>query len=59
MDKDETWGKMFYYWGSAFHSTTDTNRNATWGEEAEMNRLFKIMKTKFTDKGIPLILGEF
>jgi aryl-phospho-beta-D-glucosidase BglC (GH1 family) len=40
MDKDETWGKMFYYWGSANHSATDATRNATWGEEAELKRLF-------------------
>lgn len=59
MDKDETWGSMFYYWGSGYHSTTDTGRNATWGEESEVNRLFGLMKTKFADKGIPVIMGEF
>lgn len=59
MDKDETWGKMFYYWGADNHSSTDATRNATWGEEAELKRLFGLMKTRFTDKGIPIILGEF
>ena len=59
MDKDETWGKIFYYWGSANHSATDATRNATWGEEAELKRLFGLMKARFTDKGIPIILGEF
>lgn len=59
MDKDESWGKMFYYWGGGNHSTTDATRNATWGEEAELKRLFGLMKTRFTDKGIPIILGEF
>ena len=59
MDKDETWGKMFFYWGAANHSSTDATRNATWGELAEMQRLFGLMKTQFSDKGIPIILGEF
>jgi endoglucanase len=59
MDKDADWGKMFYYWGANYHSTTDTARNATWGEEADLDKLFKSMKTQFVDKGIPVILGEF
>nr|WP_315192963.1 cellulase family glycosylhydrolase [uncultured Flavobacterium sp.] len=59
MTKDESWGKMFYYWGAGNHSTTDTERNPTWGEEADIDKLFKSMKTQFVDKGIPVILGEF
>ncbi|PJJ09890.1 aryl-phospho-beta-D-glucosidase BglC (GH1 family) [Flavobacterium sp. 1] len=59
MDKDADWGKMFYYWGAGNHSTTDTARNPTWGEEADVDKFFLSMKTKFVDKGIPVILGEF
>jgi endoglucanase len=59
MEKDETWGKMFYYWGANYHSTTDTSRNATLGEEADLDKLFKSIKTQFVDKGIPVVLGEF
>ncbi|WP_281299147.1 cellulase family glycosylhydrolase [Flavobacterium limnophilum] len=59
MEKDETWGKMFYYWGANYHSTTDTAHNATLGEEADLDKLFKSMKTQFVDKGIPVVLGEF
>ena len=59
MTKDESWGKMFYYWGAGNHSTTDTERNPTWGEEADIDKVFKSMKTQFVDKGIPVILGEF
>lgn len=59
MTADASWGKMFYYWGSGFHSTTDTQRNATWGEEATVDAMMGLMKTKFVDKGIPVILGEF
>jgi len=59
MNKDENWGKMFYYWGKGHHSTTETDRNSSWGEENDMDRLLDLMKTKFVDKGIPVIIGEF
>src|SRR5664280_2172857 len=59
MTKDESWGNMFYYWGKDYHTITDPARNATWGEEAEVDRLFILMKNKFVDKGIPVIIGEF
>lgn len=59
MDKDASWGKMFYYWGANYHSTTDVTRNSTWGEEADLDKFFLSMKTQFVDKGIPVILGEF
>ncbi|AXP80101.1 Endoglucanase A precursor [Mariniflexile rhizosphaerae] len=59
LTEDATWGKMFYYWGTGFHSTTDTTRNATWGEETELENYLKLMKTQFVDQGIPVILGEF
>lgn len=59
MDKDADWGKMFYYWGADNHSTTDTSRNPTWGEEADLEKFFKSMKTQFVDKGLPVVLGEF
>lgn len=59
LTKDETWGKMFYYWGANYHSTTDAKRNASWGEEADLEKNFKLMKKQFVDKGIPVLLGEF
>jgi aryl-phospho-beta-D-glucosidase BglC (GH1 family) len=59
LTKDETWGKMFYYWGANNHSTTDVTRNPTYGEEADLDKTFKLMKTQFVDKGIPVVLGEF
>ena len=59
MSADASWGKMFYYWGKGHHSTTDVTRNANWGEESDVEKYFGIMKTKFVDKGIPVIIGEF
>lgn len=58
-DGDASWGKMFYYWGAGHHSAIEPDRNATWGEEDYVNSTFVKMKTKFTDKGIPIILGEY
>jgi aryl-phospho-beta-D-glucosidase BglC (GH1 family) len=59
MTQDESWGNMFYYWGNGYHSTTDASRNATWGEESYVENVFGLMKTKFVDKGIPVIIGEY
>tara|TARA_R110002033_G_scaffold47786_7_gene93309 strand:- start:8494 stop:10014 length:1521 start_codon:yes stop_codon:yes gene_type:complete len=59
LTEDASWGKMAYYWGEDYHSSTDTERNATWGEETELANYFQLMKTKFVDHGIPVLLGEF
>ena len=59
MTADADWGKQFYYWGNGKHSATDATRNATWGEEADLDNYFQSMKTKFVDKGYPVIIGEF
>jgi len=59
LEKDADWGKMFYYWGKGNHSATDTFRNASWGEEKDVDKNFGKMKAQFVDKGIPVILGEF
>ncbi|WP_142683485.1 cellulase family glycosylhydrolase [Chitinophaga polysaccharea] len=59
MDGDASWGKMFYYWGAGHHSTIEPERNATWGEESEVDKSMSLMKTKFTGKQIPVILGEY
>jgi endoglucanase len=59
MNGDADWGKMFYYWGSNYHSSSQPDRNATWGEENTQSEGFQQMKTKFVDKGIPVIMGEY
>ena len=57
MEQDETWGRMAYFWGA--FAVNGSDRNATFGDEAEMKSLFGKIKTKFVDKGIPVILGEY
>jgi hypothetical protein len=59
MTEDANWGKMFFYWGADYHSITDTDHNATWGEESTTDDLMRRMKSQFVDKGIPVILGEY
>ena len=58
MENDESWGRVFYYWGQGNHLSGSTH-NATWGEESDMKRLLKMMKTNFVDKGYPVVIGEF
>jgi len=59
LTSDADWGKMFYFWGQDYHSATNPDRNATWGEETAAESYFQLMKTKFVDQGIPVILGEY
>ena len=59
MTKDESWGNQFFYWGAGNRSATDTAHNPTWGEEASVDSLLGSMKTRFVDKGIPIVVGEF
>ena len=59
MNGDQSWGKMFYYWGKGNHSSTDVTRNSTFGEESDMDKSLGLMKTRFIDKGIPVIIGEY
>ncbi|PTY07108.1 hypothetical protein DB347_07280 [Opitutaceae bacterium EW11] len=59
MNADQSWGKMFYFWGQFYHHPTRTDRNANWGEESYVDSEFQKMNTKFVSKGIPVIVGEF
>jgi aryl-phospho-beta-D-glucosidase BglC (GH1 family) len=58
MTQDESYGKMFNYWGAANH-VTGSSHNATWGEETYLKQQLTKMKTKFVDKDIPVIIGEY
>lgn len=59
LGEDASWGNMFYYWGTGYHSTIEPDRNATWGDESYIEAEFQKMKTKFVDNGIPVIMGEY
>lgn len=62
MSQPANWGTMaypFYYWGKGYHSTTDLIHNPNWGEESFVDSQFNLMKPKFLDKNIPVLVGEF
>jgi len=59
LGEDVSWGKMVYYWGKGNHSTIEPDRNPTYGEEDAHIADFDKIKTKFVDKGIPVIMGEY
>ncbi len=58
MENDESWGKTFWYWGAENH-VSGSDRNSTWGEEDYVRTQMQAMKTRFIDKGIPGIIGEY
>ncbi len=59
MGQPAEWGVPFYYWGKAYHSATDVSHNPTWGEEAYVDSQFNLVKPKYLDKNIPVVVGEF
>ncbi len=59
MTEDASWGNMFYYWGSGYHSTQNPDRNSTWGEEDWVESQLGLMQVKFVNNGVPVIIGEF
>lgn len=61
LNEDVSWGKMAYYWGQDFQSTIEPERNfvGDWGNEAGQIAGFDLMKNKFVDKGIPVLMGEY
>ncbi len=62
MDTDASWGKCWYFWGSANHDNrsewSDRNTNSSY-EESYVKSQCQKMKSKFADKGYPVILGEY
>jgi aryl-phospho-beta-D-glucosidase BglC (GH1 family) len=60
MTADATWGSMWYFWGKNYHSSTLTTRNsAPSTEESYVTSELEKMRSQFTSRGIPVLLGEF
>lgn len=53
------WDNVRFYWSEANHSTIEPDRNCKYGEEAEILVDYNRIKTKFIDKGIPCLMGEY
>ena len=59
---DGGWDNVRFYWGAGNHVSGLENgidRNCSYGEEADQLTAYNLIKTKFIDKGIPCIMGEF
>jgi hypothetical protein len=56
---DQTWGNAIYFWGPAYHYSGDSTRNATWGEEGDMDSFYQQLTDLYVSKGIPVMIGEF
>lgn len=63
MSRETDWGYgpvyPIYYWGQGNHSTTDLIHNADGNEEAYVTQQFDLMKSKFLDQNVPVLVGEF
>jgi endoglucanase len=60
LESDADWANVAYFWGEDFKEAkiNGIDRNASTGE-AQVIELFSKMKTKFVDKGYPIIMGEY
>lgn len=62
MEKDESWGKAFYFWGEENKKYATGAYEGRWDNicgESYVQAQFQKLKERFTDKGIPVIIGEF
>lgn len=57
---DEDWGKMFYYWEDQTPGTdaAHTCSGSALGSKKSIDELFSGLKSRFYDKGIPVVIGE-
>lgn len=59
MTQDDTWGGPFYYWEDV--TTGDAKRTCSGtslGSKKSIDSQFDKLKTAFTSKGIPVVIGE-
>ena len=55
---DQSWGNSMYFWGEAYHYPGNPSRNATFGEEGDIDAEFQQLKEQYVDQGIPVLIGE-
>jgi hypothetical protein len=56
---DPSWGTSRYFWGKAYHYSGNPTRNATFGEEDEIDAYHQQLADLYVNKGIPVLIGEF
>lgn len=59
LEEDASWGKANYYWGSANHvDASEHNASSSYEESYVASQMAKL-KSKFYDKGYPVVIGEY
>lgn len=58
MSKDESWGKMQFYWNGGNCNYTSSVHKGTYTDSSITGQMSK-MKTNFVNKGYPVIIGEY
>jgi hypothetical protein len=56
---DQGWGNAIYFWGPAYHYAGNPSRNATWGQEGDIDAGYQQLTDRYVSKGIPVMIGEF
>jgi hypothetical protein len=56
---DQSWGNAIYFWGPAYHYAGNPSRNATWGQEGDIDAGYQQLTDLYVSKGIPVMIGEF
>ena len=62
MENHESWGKAFYFWGEENKKYATGTYEGRWDNicgEDYIKSQFQKLKEKFTDQGVPVIIGEF
>lgn len=60
MPADESWGKVYYYWEdqTTGADAAHTCSGSATGSKSDIEKTFSKMQKLFSDKGIPVVIGE-
>lgn len=58
LTQDQSWGTVKFYWGKE-GGYAQYGAISSWGQEDLVRSQFALMKAKFTDHNIPVIMGEY
>jgi len=59
LESDASWGNVWYYWGSSNTGGSSDRTASSAYNESYVNKQMAKMKSKFADKGYPVIIGEY
>lgn len=58
-DNDQSWGKLYYYWGQGNHFAQSSRNTPATQEEQYIEDLMESLYQRFVKQGIPLVVGEY